>query len=71
MEEIFNFLLRQKQSIKVGQAGNLPDFFIHGLVSGNVDIGTISFADNPEVTHEMDQVIRIDSVFEDFDFQYP
>lgn len=69
-EEIFNFGFGQIQGVKIGQTGKFFDFFIYGLISGNVDIGSISFVHNPEVAYEIDQIIRIDLVLETFNFQY-
>ena len=69
-EEIFDFGFSQIQGVKIGQTGKFFDFFIYGLISGNVDVGSISFVHNPEVAYEIDQIIRIDLVLETFNFQY-
>ena len=68
MKEIFDFGFAQIKGIKVGHSSKFFDFLVYCLIAGNVDEGAVSSVYNPKITHEIDQVIGIDLIFETFDF---
>lgn len=68
-EEIFDFGFAQIQGVKISHAGKFFDFFVYSLIAGNIDVGAVSFVYDPKITHEIDQIIRIDLIFEAFNFQ--
>ena len=45
------------------------NFFINALILRNIDIGSITFVNSPEVTHKIYKIIGTELVFETFDFQ--
>ena len=53
LEEIIDFCFGEIESVKVGQTGNFFDFFIHELISWNVNIGAVSVVNDSEVTYKI------------------
>ena len=67
-EEIFYFGFAQIQGVEIGHSGKFFDFFVYSLIAGNIDEGSVSIVYNPEISHEIDQIIGIDLIFKTFDF---
>ena len=60
------------KNIRSDMLKKLPMYLrIISLVLGNIDIGSIAFVNNLEVTHKIYKIIGIALVFETFDFQNP
>ena len=48
---------------------NFLIFSLNALILRNIDIGSITFVNSPEVTHKIYKIIGTELVFETFDFQ--